>query len=80
MSMFQTEVQEDGRDGEVEKGGERLQKVRREMGGRGRRENKGEDRETKREEGVRKGRNRRRGRLPCTSLFHINVKATHYNM
>ena len=33
MSMFQTEVQEDGREGE---GGERLQKVRREMGGRGR--------------------------------------------
>ena len=33
--------------GEREKGGGRLQKVRREMGGRGRRENKGEDRQTK---------------------------------
>ena len=39
------------------------------MGGRGRRENKGEDRQTKREEGVRKGRNRRRGRLPVPPSF-----------
>ena len=62
MSMFQTEVQEDGREGE----GGGLQKVRREMGGRGRRENKGEDRQTKREEGVRKGR---RGRLPVPPSF-----------
>ena len=66
MSMFQTEVQEGGREGE---GGERLQKVRREMGGRGRRENKGEDRQTKREKGVRKGRNKRRGYSPVLPSF-----------